>query len=340
MVNPHTIRLIDCTLRDGGYYTGWNFSPDLVSAYLQAIASAKIDYAELGYRGFDVPASYGPSASTTDRFLEGLSIPASLKVAAMVNSEELFGRQEAPEQAIARLFPSRAHVSLVRVATRLEEVEQLIPACRWLKEAGYTVTVNLRQASEYTQADFMPLRALAAAGVADVLYIADGMGAMLPEAVASMLRGLRQHWEGPLGMHAHDNRNQALANSLRALEEGAHWLDGTVLGMGRGAGNAPTERLAPALQERTGSAGNMQLLDALIRDHFVPLKAQYGWGSNIHYDRSAQYGIHPTYVQNLLSAGLSDIQLTAALDHLRSLPSRSYARPLLGQAMAHAAQAS
>lgn len=311
---------LDCTLRDGGYYNAWDFSPDLIHKYLHAMHAARVDVVELGFRTLKNQGFQGPCAFTTDEFIRSLIIPSGLTVGVMVNGNELVG--EVPQQeALERLFPRAAAdspVDLVRIACHVHEFESALPAITWLKERGYQVGFNLMQVAECTQEEVKTLARQAKAYPMDVLYFADSMGSMNPDQAAQIIQWFRSEWAGAMGIHTHDNLGLALSNTLRALDEGVTWVDSTVTGMGRGPGNARTEELAIEIAERRGKAVNMVPLMVLLREHFKPLQAHYGWGTNPYYYLAGKYGIHPTYIQEMHSdSRYSEEDVLAVIEHLR-----------------------
>lgn len=311
---------LDCTLRDGGYYNAWDFSPELIHQYLEAMQAAGVDAVELGLRSLNNSGFKGACAFTTDAFLRGLTIPAGLTAGVMVNATELVG--DMPQQeALERLFPAAASespVDLVRIACHVHEFEQALPAVMWLKERGYLVGFNLMQVADRSQDEITALARQAKAYPLDALYFADSMGSMNPDHAAQIIQWLRSEWDGALGIHTHDNLGLALSNTLRALDEGVTWVDATVTGMGRGPGNARTEELAIEIAERRGKPANMVPLMALLSEHFKPMQAHYGWGTNPYYYLAGKYGIHPTYIQEMLSDSRYDEEdVLAVIEHLR-----------------------
>ena len=134
----------------------------------------------------------------------------------------------------------------------------------------------------------------------DVLYFADSLGNMNSEKVQNVIELLRTHWQGVLGIHAHDNMGQGLSNTLYALNNGITWVDSTVTGMGRGAGNVKTELLAIEISQLRDSSTNMRPIMALIANTFKPMKEKYGWGTNPFYYLSGINSVHPTYVQEMM----------------------------------------
>ncbi|WP_416310787.1 aldolase catalytic domain-containing protein [Pseudomonas sp. W03] len=314
--------LLDCTLRDGGYYNNWDFDADLVREYLQAVASAGIDYVELGLRGFPRHGFRGGYAYSSDAFLASLPLVPGVCYGVMVNASELVQHAEGPLAAAALLFAcaQESPIDLVRIASHAHEFQAVLPACRWLKQQGYRVGINLMQIAEQSDETILQLAASAQQFGLDVLYFADSMGSLSPADVRAIIALLRREWDGPLGIHAHDNRALAHANTLEAIEAGATWVDGTVLGMGRGPGNARIEYLAMQHGKR-----NLSALLQLVSRRFQPMQQRYGWGTNPYYYLAGMHGIHPTYVQEMLAdSRYSDSDLLVAIQALRTSGGKKY----------------
>lgn len=315
-----TIQLLDCTLRDGGYYNSWDFPLDVIADYLIAMQAAGVDIVELGFRSLKNDGFKGACAYTTDDFVRSLPIPEGLTIGVMVNASELVGQMPL-EEALLRLFPestSTSPVRLVRIACHLYELREALPASIWLKERGFLVGFNLMQVGDRTQAEIAALGQEAAKWPLDVLYFADSLGSMNPEDTAKIISWLRQHWQGALGIHTHDNMGRALQNTLQALNQGVTWLDATVTGMGRGPGNAKTEYLVLEIAERRGQSCNLVPLMSLIRRFFQPMQHTCGWGTNTYYYLAGKYGIHPTYIQEMLGdSRYTEEDILAAIEHLR-----------------------
>ena len=85
----NSFKLLDCTLRDGGYYNNWDFSRDIVNEYLITMSKIGMDYVELGFRSFQTRDFKGPTWYTTDNYLDSLNIPKNLTIGVMVNASEL-----------------------------------------------------------------------------------------------------------------------------------------------------------------------------------------------------------------------------------------------------------
>lgn len=315
-----TQTVLDCTLRDGGYHTAWHFAPDLVQDYLVAMKAAGVDVVELGFRFLHNRGFKGACAFTTDDFLRSLDLPEGLTVGVMLNAADLC-TDVGCIPALERLFPETASTSpvrMVRMACHMHELPQAATAAAWLADRGFRVGVNLMQVSDRNRSEIAALTERMRAAPVDVLYVADSLGSMTPDDVARVTGWLRSGWDGPLGIHTHDNMGMALANTLRAADEGMTWLDATVTGMGRGPGNARTEELVIEMQARTGRTANLVPLMALIARHLGPMKAAHGWGTNPFYYLAGRHGIHPTYVQAMLGDPRYDeADILAVIDQLR-----------------------
>jgi 4-hydroxy 2-oxovalerate aldolase len=321
------VNLIDCTLRDGGYYNSWDFSRELIVEYLIAMKAASVDYVELGFRSFDTAGFRGAIAYTTDKFIKSLPIPEGLKIGVMMNASELVAHPLGPIDAVNKLFVKAEHspVKLVRFACHIHEFEAILPVCSHLKKIGYQVGINLMQVADRSKVEIENIGKSASNYPLDVLYFADSLGGLNPDQVAAIVSMLRLHWKGDLGIHTHDNMGSAVANTFRAVDEGVSWIDSTVTGMGRGPGNAQTEYVLLEMARRNGQLSNLTPLLSLIRRYFKPMQAHYGWGSNPYYYLAGQYGIHPTYVQEMLSdPRYGETEILSVIEHLRVVGGKKF----------------
>lgn len=334
--------LLDCTFRDGGYYTQWDFQPKIVSAYLQAVASSRIEALEIGFRFLPQDGFFGPFAYSSDEFLKTLKIPKQTRLAVMVNAKELLAHSRGPEAATDMLFTNshRSPVQLVRIAAHYSEIASCKAIAVRLRKKGYQTAFNIMQAGGKSQEELSSAAStIAAWNAVDILYFADSLGDMTPASVSDTIGSIRRGWKGPIGVHAHNNMGQAVANSLEALKAGATWIDGTVLGMGRGAGNANIECLVLELSHKLRKNYSSDALVRLSLAEFSSLQAIHGWGPNALYYMSAQYGIHPTYVQDLMTKGQYDAaHLIESMKVLRNSDLRSYSPEKLAMVLSGASE--
>ena len=130
------LNLLDCTLRDGGYYNNWNFSQNLINEYLKSIYSSGIEYAEIGFRSFDQQTFRGPCAYSKDSFLQKLNIPKKLKIGVMINASEIVDNSKKKLlKNIKNLFPVKNDkINFVRIACHIHEIEKVLPVSQFLKK--------------------------------------------------------------------------------------------------------------------------------------------------------------------------------------------------------------
>lgn len=314
-----SIKLVDCTLRDGGYYNNWDFPRALIVEYLRAMDAAGVDYVELGFRSLDRQGFRGACAFTTDNFINSLPVPSGLKIGVMVNASELLSHREGPVAAAALLFCHRdqSPVTLVRLACHVHEFEAVLPVCGWLTGQGYKVGINLMQVADRSAEEIARLAGAAEGCPLAALYFADSLGSLDPERTAWIVAALRTRWSGQIGIHTHDNMGRAIANTLRAIEEGVTWVDSTVTGMGRGPGNAQTEYLVLELDQYREKKANLAPLLALVRERFRPMQNLYGWGANPYYYLAGKHGIHPTFIQEMMAdPRYGEAEMLSVIEHL------------------------
>jgi len=322
------LTVLDCTLRDGGYYNNWDFAPSLVLNYLAAVSEARIDVVEIGFRFLPKDRFLGAHAYTTDAYLETLELPKNMQFAVMVNAADLVGYADGADKAIDALFDESANspISLVRIASHFSEAGACRPAVDRLKILGYDVGFNLMQISEYEAEEITNIiTAIKRWNAIDVLYFADSLGSMDTDQIKKIVDIFHQEWEGDVGIHAHDNMGQALANTFAAINNDANWVDATILGMGRGPVNLRMEYLLLELSRRNIDGYQARSLFPLVLNDFHHLIEEHRWGPNLFYFLSASYGIHPTYVQEMLKAENYNPDLAiSALETLSESDSNSF----------------
>lgn len=328
--------VLDCTLRDGGYYTNWHFPSAMVREYLAVCAGVGVDVIELGYARFH-PRDHGPYGRLPEGLLPELrtALPEGhgLRFAAMVDATDL---KDLPQEKTGPLLREKLDasclpVSLVRLAVHYSEAAEIAAAADSLRENGYGVCVNLMQIDLATEEEAAACAStVAQMGPLEAVYLGDSLGSLLPQRTPRLVRRFAEETGNPVGIHAHENQGFALHNTLVAAESGATWLDATMHGMGRGAGNTRTEQLLVALGT---PHGDLHPLQELIARHFHPLMERYRWGANALYALAGAHHVHPTYVQRLEERlGRDNEAKLQALRFLSGVPSSSFTPPLLESA--------
>jgi 4-hydroxy 2-oxovalerate aldolase len=271
--------VLDCTLRDGGYYTNWDFDEDLVEAYFASVAKLPIVALEVGYCNHPKGGYRGEWCY--------LGVERLSWVKSKLRPDQQLGIMlDAKDVAVERLDELLGDlvgiVDLVRMAVAPTQLEHGLALARGLKRMGFAVGFNTMYLSTYS-ADLDELVPLVdGRDSIDVLSLVDSYGGCTPKSVAASITKIAEMLPGMrLGFHGHENTCLAFANALAAAEAGAEIIDSTFVGMGRGAGNARTEMLLV----HQASEGIEVDLDAVAHavEPFEALRTVYGWGTNLPY---------------------------------------------------------
>ncbi len=335
MINKK-LQILDCTLRDGGYYNNWHFKKDLVQNYLSICSKCKIDFVELGFRFSKSKKGFGPYAFTTESTLNKLKIPKKLKVSVMINASDFFGNEQDTRELLNKVFTKKrlSKVFLVRIAINFNLFKKGIYITKILRDLGYKVGFNLMQSHNQSKIKIRnTVKEIISWNTVNFLYFADSIGVMSPDYVKFISNNFISNSKGTkIGIHAHNNKSLALINSLTAIYNNLNIIDSTFLGMGRGAGNTPTEALLLELESLGYKYKSSYLLDIL--DYFTSLQQKYQWGPNYYYHYAAINNIHPTYIQNLLDDKRYNLdQRKSALNSLKSKNSNIFSEDSLKSAI-------
>jgi 4-hydroxy 2-oxovalerate aldolase len=328
-----SLKILDCTFRDGGYYNKWDFNNSLVRKYLHAVDNANIDIIELGFRNFPQDNFFGAFAYTTDAYIDELNISNNISVGVMIDASSVLNSSFPVGKAIGFLFQvkEKSRVDLVRIATHFDSIEQCKEIAQTLNKLGYQIGINLMQPHMKSVDELSRIAKLIQSwGVVEVLYFADSLGSLESADVVRIISALKLGWAGHIGFHAHNNKGLAVSNTLVAIENGVGWIDSTILGMGRGAGNAQTENLLLELEQMDRSDYRANALFDLVLSEFIPLQQYYHWGESLLYSLSAINNIHPTYIQEMLADNrYSNKEVLQAIDFMSSVDASHYNKDLL-----------
>ncbi len=330
------VTLLDCTLRDGGYYNKWDFDEKIVKHYLKAMSASCVDFVELGFRFQSKNTFFGPYAYTTDNFINSLELPPGPKYGVMINGKDFITSEDKKNSLINSSFQKKekSPISLIRIAMNFDSVLTSRSIVECLKDKGYLIGLNMMQSHGKIHEEYVNVaKALSSWDSIDVLFFADSLGNMTPKDIKNICLSIRDGWDGELGIHTHNNKTYALINSITAIENGVSWVDGTITGMGRGAGNAPTESLILEMSNSGYHNGNVKKIQSTIED-FTILKNKYKWGPNLYYHYSANHEIHPSFVQTLLEGRRYGAnQIMGALAFLADKDSSSFSANALRKAI-------
>lgn len=285
------IKVMDCTIRDGGLMNNHQFSVEFVKAVYNACVEAGVDYMELGYKNAkaDFPTSkFGPWKYCDEDALRKVvgDNNTGLKLSAMADAEKSDFKNDILPKADSVL-------DMIRVANYIHQIPLAIEMIHDAHEKGYETTCNLMAVSKLTEKEITEaLEALAQCPV-DIIYIVDSFGALYPEQVRRLTALFSDALKGSgkkLGIHTHNNQSLAFANTTEALIYGASMGDSSLAGFGRGAGNCQTELLIGFL--RNPKFKLRPLVDAIHKE-VEPLRKTLKWGFDIPYMITGQLNEHP-----------------------------------------------
>jgi 4-hydroxy 2-oxovalerate aldolase len=331
-MKKNELKILDCTLRDGGYYNNWDFSKELIEDYLQAMSAAKVEFIELGFRFLKKDIYLGPCAYTTPSFLETLNIPKNLKIGIMINAKDIISSKLSKAEINKHFFEfsKKKKISFVRFACHLTEIEKIVPLCNTLNKKGIITAINLMQISEIDNHEIEKVTKFLAKSKLDIFYFADSLGNLEPHDIVHISNLIKKNWKRDIGFHAHDNMSRALINGVVAFNNGINWIDSTVTGMGRGAGNIQTEFALLQFSNYLNKNFDISLLLKLIEKRFIPMKNKYKWGANPYYYLAGQYKIHPTFIQSMLTdLKLEPSEMLTAIDNLKKGDGKSFNKNLI-----------
>jgi len=282
------IKVLDCTVRDGGLINKWQFSDDFVRKVFLALSGACVDYMEIGYKSSEKYFSRDENGAwkfcTEDdlkRIIGGFD--NNMKLSAMAD----IGRID-PEDII----PQKDSVlDMIRVACYVKEIDKGISLAHQCIDKGYETTINLMAVSKVLERDLDEGLSDLSKSSVPVVYIVDSFGAMYSEQIHFLVKKYFAALPGKeLGIHAHNNQQLAFANTIEAIIAGVNRIDATLYGMGRGAGNCPLELLLSFLKN---PKFDIRPVIEIIQEIFIPLKAEIEWGYHIPYMITGILNEHP-----------------------------------------------
>ncbi len=287
------IKVMDCTLRDGGLVNNFYFTDEFARDLYEANKKAGVDYMEFGYKAskelFD-PKGFGKWKFCDEEDIRAIvgANDSPLKISVMADVGRCNYQQD--------ILPAQDSViDMVRVATYIHQIPAAVKMIGDCKEKGYEVTVNIMAVSKVNTDDLYAGLALLARSAADAIYLVDSFGSFYPEQITKLAQKYVEiaNDSGKIvGMHAHNNQQLAFANTIEACRMGISLLDATVSGMGRGAGNCYMESLLSFL--KNPKYDEVPII-RFVEKHILKLKEEgVVWGYDIPYLLTGILNSHPS----------------------------------------------
>ena len=299
------IKILDATIRDGGIVNNFSFSDEFVRKLYLANVKAGVDYMEFGYKAD--PDMFNENEYGKWKFSKDEDIRAivgenntDLKISVMADA----GRTNFKRDILPR---SESPIDMIRVATYIYQLPLAIEMIEDAHAKGYETCVNIMAISKVQEDDLMKGLELLGKTNVDVIYLVDSFGVLFPEQalrLTQMYKEIADKYGKKIGIHAHNNQQLAFANTIESMRVGASYLDGTVSGMGRGAGNCHMESLLSLL--RNPKYRIYPILDFIAAE--MPKIKESGaiWGFDVPYMLTGSLNIHPSRAIKFIKDGRND----------------------------------
>jgi len=286
------IKVLDATIRDGGLCNNFEFTDEFVTELYKMNVKCGVDYMEFGYRASK--SMFNKSDFGKWKFCDEEDIraivgdnPSDLKIAVMAD----VGRCDYKTDFLPK---SESVIDMIRVACYIHQIPTAIEMIEHFHNLGYETTCNIMAISQANSDQVDQALAMLSESNVDVIYLVDSYGSLYPENASELAKIYLKAVEGTgkkIGFHAHNNQNVAFANTIETLSYGVSYLDATVQGMGRGAGNCAIELLLGFLKN---PKYNLYHLLPFIEKYMIPLREQgVVWGYDLQYFFTGLLNRHP-----------------------------------------------
>lgn len=282
------IKVMDCTVRDGGLINDHYFTDDFVRAVYLALTKGGIDYMEMGYRSskeLSPPDKFGPwKYCDDDKIREVIDgIESDIKISVMVDSYRVKEQQFLPAD--------ESPVDMFRAATYVKYIDSAIELINKCHDLGYETTCNIMAVSTEIEPDIIEALDQLAKSKVDIVYVVDSFGAMYSEQIQYLVKLYTEHLPGKtIGIHCHNQQQLAFGNTIEAIIHNANFVDGSLYGIGRGPGNCCLELLVGFLKN---PKFDLSPILQILQDHMIPMREEIEWGYLIPYMLTGIMNEHP-----------------------------------------------
>jgi len=292
------IKVIDCSVRDGGLMNKWQFDDNFVRKTYTALTEAGVDYMEIGYLSSESAFSrdeVGPwkfCAEADIRRIIGES-EKKIKLSAMADIGRI-AYDDIP-------LKSESSLDMIRVACYAHQVDAAIELAHHCMDKGYEATINLMAVSTVVQRELDEALDDLSKSRVPIVYVVDSFGAFYSEDIDLLAKKYMDRLPGKtIGIHCHNNQQLAFANTITAIIDGINYLDASLYGIGRGAGNCPLELLISFLKNPKFRV--RPLIDA-IETVILPWQEKIDWGYYIPYMVAGALNQHPRAAMAHMESG-------------------------------------
>lgn len=294
------LKLLDCTLRDGGFVNDWNFGHDNIANIFERLISSGVDALEIGFlderRPFDINRTIMPDTKSADQIFNKLDKKNTM-IVAMID----YGTC-----SIERLSPKKeTFIDGIRVIFKKHAMKEALAYCAQVKGLGYEVFVQAVSITSYSDREMLDLIELVNELNPYALSIVDTYGLLHQENLMHYFEILNHNLNSgiSIGYHSHNNFQLAYSNSIDILTqqtERSIMVDASLYGMGKSAGNLPLELISMYMNTNCKKQYNTSQMLEAIDINIMPFFAESPWGYNLFFYIAASNNCHPSYVSFLM----------------------------------------
>ena len=288
------LKVLDCTVRDGGLINAHQFSDEFVRAVYDTCIEAGIDTMEIGYKNSErlfSKESFGPWRHCDEQDMRRVVGDHDAESTGLTLSAMADAGKSDWKTAIG---PAKDSVlGMIRVAFYAHQVSEAVDMIQHASEQGYETMANLMAVSNITEEEIATVLEAIAPTSASTMVIVDSLGHLYREQIDRLYRKYADAMKGTgkeIGIHAHNNMQLAFANTIEAIVLGSNRADATMAGLGRGAGNCPMELLLGFLRN---PKFNLRPVIGLLQEFMPEIRKTVEWGPLVPYNITGQLNLHP-----------------------------------------------
>ncbi len=297
------VKVLDCTIRDGGLCNNYHFTDEFVKGVYNTCVQIGVDYFEIGKivsKKVMDPKEYGPWNFCEEEDIRRIvgDNNTKLKIAVMADIGRTTKDDVRPK--------SESVVDMVRVACYIHQIPAALEIVEDAHAKGYETTINIMAISKISGSDLDEALRIVCDSNVDVVYLVDSFGSFYTEQIRELTVKYIKAAEAKgkkVGIHTHNNQQMAYANTVESMILGTSYLDATISGLGRGAGNCAMELLLGFLKNPKFSL--LPLLK-FIEEQINPLRREIHWGYDIPYMLTGQMNEHPRLAMEFIKKEETD----------------------------------
>ena len=296
------VKLLDCTLRDGGYINEWKWGFQQARAIIRALVKAQVDVVEVGFlrnvEGYDPDITVCNSIEELNLLLPPDTGATIFSAMAMRSNYD-----------IKKLSPySGRGIEMISITAHDYDISEGLDFARVIRDKGYKVSINPINIMGYSDDQILKIISEVNNILPYQFSIVDTFGSMkrrdLDRIAALVDHNLDKNVR--VALHLHENMSLSCSLSQRFVDMHMNRtvsVDGSLMGMGRIPGNLPIELIADYLNENVGKTYDIDYMLDAIYDYIEPIKGKSEWGYTPAYFLSARFNLHRNYAEHYLKKG-------------------------------------